>query len=78
MKEVTNNLKKENYELKVQLNDLDQYSRKRSIIVHSIKYTPYENVKEVMKTFAVSIDIIFEDCDINGEHRLPTKKGIPP
>lgn len=73
-------LLRENYELKVKINNMDQYSRKSNLIICGIPYKEEEVLREVAKKLATKLEINLEDYEIAAIHRLPAKNKdtVPP
>ena len=71
-------LKHENEELFCRMNEMEQYSRKRNIVISGIPFEEEENTKAVVQKFASGIRIELKDYEINAVHRLSTKKEHTP
>lgn len=71
-------LKQENEDLFCRMNEIEQYSRKRNVIINDIPFKEGENIKEEVQRFTSEIKIELKDYEINAIHRLPSKKEHPP
>lgn len=71
-------LKKTCWNQEQRVRNLEQYSRKRNVIISGMKKAENENLKEIIKSFGSEIHIKINDCDINAAHRLPAKEGKIP
>lgn len=71
-------LKVENQDLKTKLNELELYSRKANIIINGIPVLQDEDVKDIIKVVASSLEIEVHDYEICMAHRLPSKGKSQP
>lgn len=78
MKVELEEIKAENVMLRARIDESEQYSRKRNVIISGIPYEEGEEIKTKIQKFATDIQINLEDYDINAVHRLLNKRGIPP
>lgn len=68
-------LKKTVNQLKVNLNNLDQYNRNRNIEITGIQERHNENLKEIVLELAQNMNIPCNENDIDVVHRLPSNKN---
>lgn len=63
-------------QMKRQLNDLEQYSRRQNIEIHGIERTENENLLEKMKDLARTLELPeITSSDVDALHRLPARAG---
>lgn len=65
-------LQKENKELKIRIEDLEQYSRINMLEIHGIPVQPQDNPAELIKKVGNALDVNLQDCDIDACHRINT------
>lgn len=56
------------------VNHLDQYGRRNNLEVHGVDEKPAENLGEILGTLANQLNLPFEPNDVEGMHRLPSRK----
>jgi len=74
LKEENNKLKTEVAGLKIQIQDIEQYSRRDNIEIVGIPYTPREDLYAILDTIARTIDVTYSNSDVSIVHRLPDRK----
>ncbi len=72
------NVKAENLDLRLRLDQLEQYSRKTNLIIYGIPFKEEENVSELIKNLATALKVPYSNSDIVACHRLPNNKGNTP
>uniref|UniRef100_A0A8D8Y720 L1 transposable element RRM domain-containing protein n=1 Tax=Cacopsylla melanoneura TaxID=428564 RepID=A0A8D8Y720_9HEMI len=77
-------LEKENQELKLQLTmvtdeleDMQQYSRRRIIQIDGIPKQDNENLEEIMKQIGIKLGVSVDNDQIDAIHRIPTRSQNP-
>ena len=78
IKESVADLFEENRLLKMQVNELEQYSKKPNIVLNGIPTQVNENLYEIMKTLGEKMKVDIKEHDIVAIHRLPSKTEISP
>ena len=71
-------LVEENYNLKNQLNQLEQYQKKSNLIINGIPENENETLNEKIKNLAKKIDVNLKEFDIIAAHRLHAKRSPAP
>lgn len=76
------NIKKDNdkltkkvSELETQVVELQQYSRANNLEIHGLPETKNENVYNIIRDVAKTLDVQHKDSQIDIAHRIPTKAG---
>jgi len=69
-------VKRVNYDLQVQLDEVQQYSRRDTLEICGIPVTPNDNPKKLIVEMANLVDVKLEDDDISVAHRLPPTKKV--
>lgn len=66
-------------QLKVNLNDLEQYGRRQNMEIHGLPYSSTENLGDSLRDLAGRLDIAgFQSSDILAIHRLPARRDTVP
>jgi hypothetical protein len=66
-------LQKENWDLKLDIRDLQQYSRKNNIEITGMPITKNEDICCILENIAMALKITFNRLDIATAHRVPSK-----
>lgn len=70
---------KEIRKLNLELNDLQQYSRRQNLEIHGMPFIEKEDTLSRVNDLAKRLDLqTLSDCDVESMHRLPPRKGKPP
>lgn len=63
----------QNKNLKTQVNDLEQYTRRNNVVLTGVPETAEENIHEVVKKCGKSVGVLIHEKDIDVVHRMPAK-----
>jgi len=78
MKNVINQLINENRELKRNVEENEQYSKKSNVIINGVPETNDEELRKVIGEVASCLGIELHDYDLQAAHTLPSKSEIKP
>ncbi|CAF0917624.1 unnamed protein product [Didymodactylos carnosus] len=78
IKQLTNELKDTKDELRLvqnDLNQLEQYGKRRDLLIYGISYTKDENVTDIVLKLGNTLGLTLKENDFNAIHRLPPTKN---
>ncbi|CAF4510010.1 unnamed protein product, partial [Didymodactylos carnosus] len=78
IKQLTNELKDTKDELRLvqnDLNQLEQYGKRRDLLIYGIRYTKDENVADIVLKLGNTLGLTLKENDFNTIHRLPPTKN---
>ena len=64
----------ENYELRLKLNEMEQYNKKSNLIIQGVPVVEVEDLMDVATKLANKLKVDLKDYDVAALHRLPSKK----
>lgn len=75
--ELLEGILRENYVLKMRINEIEQHSKKNNIIISGVPFEQNEKLRDIFVKIASKLGENVNDYDIGAIHRLYTKRGIP-